>query len=60
MENLPDHITLSKAELDLVAREHTRRHVLKLLEEIEEWIAQGRSLENYILIKRNLYTKSTS
>jgi hypothetical protein len=60
MHNPSENITLSRAQVDRIAAEVARTHVLKVLEEIEQWLASGRKIENYLLIKRNLYTKSTS
>lgn len=38
-----------------VAAEITRFHILETLNELEKWIASGKTVEQYILVKRGLY-----
>jgi hypothetical protein len=52
------HIT--PAEAQRLALDEARKHVLAMLKEQQAWIDAGKDIQTYILIKTNLYTKSTS
>jgi hypothetical protein len=58
MDNVVIHITLSQAKA--IAAEEARRQVLTMLQELQQWRDSGSDIQNFILIKTNLYTKSTS
>ena len=43
-----------------IANEVARIHVLRTLDEIEMWVKSGNTIEQYLLVKRNLFTTSNN
>lgn len=50
------HITVTAEVIEQISNEVARTHVLRLLDELQEWKDKGLSIQHYILIKRNLFS----
>lgn len=50
----------NEEQVNYLANEVARAHVLRLLTELEQWLIMGKSVEEYILIKRHLFTQSNN
>lgn len=46
---------MDEKQLMAFAAEITRFHILETITELEKWIQSGRTVEQYIILKRALY-----
>jgi hypothetical protein len=58
MDSAVQNITIPQAKA--LAADEARRQVLTAMQELQDWVDAGRDVQTFILIKTNLYIKSTS
>lgn len=50
------YVTLTLEQLEDHKNEHARMHVLQMIAELQEWKDKKLDIQNYILLKKYLYT----
>jgi hypothetical protein len=52
--------SVNEKQLNHIANEVQRIQILRVLDEIEKWISEGKKIEDYITTKRWLFSPQTN